>query len=71
MSELEEQLRLGVAAIGAVMACCTSNSEKEAKASPYGLNYNSFKRIDEFLRSFPECPLDFPVLPNPPEEVKQ
>ena len=35
--------------IGAVIACCTYNSNEDAKIGIYGIDQNAFTRIDQFI----------------------
>jgi len=38
--------------IGAVIACCTYNSNDDAKIGIYGIDQNAFTRIDQFITHY-------------------
>ena len=38
--------------IGAVIACCTYNSNDDAKIGVYGIDKNAFTKIDQFIASY-------------------
>ena len=38
--------------IGAVIACCTYNSNDDAKIGVYGIDQNAFTRIDQFITHY-------------------
>ena len=44
--------------IGAVIACCTYNSNAEAMAGAYGISYRAFTMIDNFIKNYNRAVLD-------------
>ena len=38
--------------IGAVIACCTYNSNDDAKIGVYGIDQNAFTKIDQFITRY-------------------
>lgn len=73
----DELLKEATETIGAVVACCTYNSNDDAKIGIYGIDQKAFTRIDQFITHYNDavsagkvsvdvkniicCP------PNPPE----
>ena len=59
IAELESELKItdellkeATEAIGAVVACCTYNSNDEAKIGIYGIDQKAFTRIDQFITHY-------------------
>jgi len=44
--------------IGAVIACCTYNSNAEAMAGAYGISDRAFTMIDNFIKNYNRADLD-------------
>ena len=70
-------LNQATVSIGAVIACCTYNSNAEAMAGAYGISYRAFTMIDNFIKNYNRAVLDGKAStdvkniicwpPNPPE----
>ena len=45
-------LKEATATIGAVIACCTYNSNDDAKIGIYGIDQNAFTKIDQFITRY-------------------
>ena len=84
LAELKERfditdglLNQATVSIGAVIACCTYNSNAEAMAGAYGISYRAFTMIDNFIKNYNRAVLDGKAStdvkniicwpPNPPE----
>jgi len=83
LTELKERfditdglLNQATCSIGAVIACCTYNSNAEAMAGAYGISYRAFTMIDNFIKNYNRAVLDGKAStdvkniicwPNPPE----
>ncbi len=84
LTELKERfditdglLNQATVSIGAVIACCTYNSNAEAMAGAYGISYRAFTMIDNFIKNYNRAVLDGKAStdvkniicwpPNPPE----
>jgi len=59
LTELKERfditdglLNQATVSIGAVIACCTYNSNAEAMAGAYGISYRAFTMIDNFIKNY-------------------
>jgi len=59
ITELEQELNTtdgllkeATEAIGAVVACCTYNSNDDAKIGIYGIDQKAFTRIDQFMTHY-------------------
>ena len=59
LAELKERfditdglLNQATVSIGAVIACCTYNSNAEAMAGAYGISYRAFTMIDNFIKNY-------------------
>ena len=73
----DELLKEATETIGAVVACCTYNSNAEAMAGAYGISYRAFTMIDNFIKNYNRAVLDGKAStdvkniicwpPNPPE----
>ena len=48
----DELLKEATEAIGAVVACCTYNSNDDAKIGIYGIDQKAFTRIDRFITHY-------------------
>ena len=48
----DELLKEATEAIGAVVACCTYNSNDDAKIGIYGIDQKAFTRIDQFITHY-------------------
>lgn len=48
----DELLKEATETIGAVVACCTYNSNAEAMAGAYGISYRAFTMIDNFIKNY-------------------
>ena len=48
----DELLKEATETIGAVVACCTYNSNDEAKIGVYGIDQNAFTKIDQFITHY-------------------
>lgn len=65
LAELKERfditdglLNQATVSIGAVIACCTYNSNAEAMAGAYGISYRAFTMIDNFIKNYNRAVLD-------------
>lgn len=65
LTELKERfditdglLNQATVSIGAVIACCTYNSNAEAMAGAYGISYRAFTMIDNFIKNYNRAVLD-------------
>ena len=84
LAELKERfditdglLNQATVSIGAVIACCTYNSNAEAMAGAFGISYRAFAMIDNFIKNYNRAVLDGKAStdvkniicwpPNPPE----
>ena len=84
IAKLEAELKItdgllnqATVSIGAVIACCTYNSNAEAMAGAYGISYRAFTMIDNFIKNYNRAVLDGKAStdvkniicwpPNPPE----
>jgi hypothetical protein len=54
----DELLKEATETIGAVVACCTYNSNAEAMAGAYGISYRAFTMIDNFIKNYNRAVLD-------------
>ena len=86
LAELKERfditdglLNQATVSIGAVIACCTYNSNAEAMTGAYGISYRAFTMIDNFIKNYNRAVLDGKAStdvkniicwPNPPEVQK-
>ena len=59
LAELQERfevtddlLNQATVTIGAVIACCTYNSNEDAKIGIYGISPDAFTRIDQFITNY-------------------
>jgi len=48
----DELLKEATETIGAVVACCTYNSNDDAKIGIYGIDQKAFTRIDQFITHY-------------------
>jgi hypothetical protein len=48
----DDLLKEATETIGAVVACCTYNSNDDAKIGIYGIDQKSFTRIDQFITHY-------------------
>ena len=48
----DDLLKEATETIGAVIACCTYNSNNDAKIGVYGIDQNAFTRIDKFITHY-------------------
>jgi hypothetical protein len=48
----DDLLKEATETIGAVIACCTYNSNDDAKIGVYGIDHNAFTRIDQFITHY-------------------
>ena len=48
----DELLKEATETIGAVVACCTYNSNDDAKIGIYGIDQNAFTKIDQFITHY-------------------
>lgn len=48
----DELLKEATETIGAVVACCTYNSNDDAKIGIYGIDQKAFTRIDKFITHY-------------------
>jgi len=48
----DELLKEATETIGAVVACCTYNSNDDAKIGIYGIDQKAFTRIDQFMTHY-------------------
>lgn len=83
LTELKERfditdglLNQATVSIGAVIACCTYNSNAEAMAGAFGISHRAFTMIDNFIKNYNRAVLDGKIStdvknnicwPNPPE----
>jgi hypothetical protein len=51
----DDLLKEATEAIGAVVACCTYNSQDDAKIGIYGIDKKAFTRIDQFITHYNEA----------------
>lgn len=52
IERLREALVAAQNVIGEVVACCTYESEEQAKEGTYGISHTAFTKIDEFIRKY-------------------
>lgn len=45
----DDLLKEATETIGSVVACCTYNSDADAKIGTYGIDYKAFTKIDQFM----------------------
>jgi len=48
----DDLLNQATVTIGAVIACCTYNSNEDAKIGIYGISPDAFTRIDQFITNY-------------------
>ena len=48
----DDLLNQATVTIGAVIACCTYNSNEDAKIGIYGISPDAFTRIDQFIANY-------------------
>jgi len=51
----DELLKEATETIGAVVACCTYNSNDDAKIGIYGIDLKAFTRIDQFITHYKDA----------------